>query len=541
MFAVLARICMERRGLFSMLSGSKIAIKVFETVIQIEQGSFQMGYCFPVCEFFYVRVALDHVAKEKEMSFREGEETIAFMFGQVLITLVFSLHPGPWDFYEHGMSATYVAEGIGTYEDKKYYINKNTLETSFSGTFPSLQRFPSFSRIVYNSRVLYTDTINKIVIGMSPLMKRSIVRNKVKRHFPSWRVSKDMVRISIDRRNLLRSSFMNFLPIISTHDIFSVVVAFDGEIGEDHGAIRRELIYLLFQEMIKDPRLQSADGVLDVAPGECPEFPYEYIIGNNAHVSKSESMAYQAKNILEDILSDSEFLDDKVYFVLLGAVVGCTLLLKETFHVNFSLSFYENLLGRQFTLGHVQDTELQRNLLKESHSSKCLTYKSTLPGSLCDVGRIVEAMLFEPRRNSYDFIRFGFDCIVRRKLEDFTAFEFPFIFYHFELISLSRLKDLVVYDKCSTSTKEIQWFWEIMANKPQPFLSKFLLFVTGSGNLGILDEDSAIYLEKVKGSNELFRASSCSRRLYIPCFETKERMEYLLDYSILNTEGFHKV
>lgn len=561
MFAVLASTDLVKKGIFSIIFGNKITIEVLETAIHIELGSFQIAYCFPVCETFAVSVTLGHVIREKKLSFREGREAITFVFNQLSITLVFSLHLSLWDFYENVLGDTpdipdgningSVVEGQGVYQNRRYFVNQSTLETSFSCAFPSLQKFPSFSRIECRSRVFYTDSTNKIVIGMCPLMKRSIVKNKVWGYFSNRGISKKLHRVKINRKDLLRSSFRNFLPVICVYDILDVVVAFDNEIGEDHGAIRREYIYLLFQELVRDQRLVSVDGVLDVAPGKCAEFLYEYSIGEaepDRVFSESENIAFQAKNILEDILSDSNFLDSRAYFILLGAVIGCILLLRETFQVNFSLGFYENLLTRQFTLRHVQDTELQRNLLKNLHGNVADAtgvHGSDILGSGecfgAGVNEIVEGLLFESKRDPYNFIKFGFDCMVKRRLTHLTAFEFPFIFYHFEPISLGKLRDLAVYDKCNAHTKEVVWLWEIMENKQQSFLSRFLLFVTGSGNLGMFDEDSAIYFEKIKSCDELFKASSCSKRLYIPSFETRERMEYFLDYSILNTEGFHKV
>lgn len=558
MFAVLVKTDLAKKGLFSMLFESKITIRMLETAIQIEPGSFKTAYCFPVCETFAASVSLGHTVQEKKMSFREGKEVVTFVFDRASVSLVLLFHTNSWDFYEYALGnaagtpdsidgnlGAHIEECQGVYRNKKYFVNQNTLETSFSGAFPSLQKFPSFSRIVHKSRVLYADSINKVVIGMNPLMKRSVVRGKAREYFSSREISRKMIRVKVDRNDLLKSSFRNFLPLISTCDILSMIVAFDNEIGEDHGAIRREYIYLLFKELIRDQRLVSTSGVLDVVPGRCPEFLYEYSIDDtdpDQAFDESESIPCQIRDILQDILSDSSFLDDRAYFILLGAVIGSILLLRETFQVNFSLGFYENLLDRQFTLRHVQDIELQRNLLKSLHDSEpCGNGRCESVSFDVGVDEIVETTLFESKRNPYDFIKFGFDCTVKKKFSQLTAFEFPFIFYHFEPISLSRLKNLAVYDKCSTHTKEIAWFWEIMEGKQQSFLSKFLLFVTGSGNLGMFDEDSTIYFEKTKGHGELFKASSCSKRLYVPCFETKEKMEYFLDYSILNTEGFHKV
>ncbi len=180
---------------------------------------------------------------------------------------------------------------------------------------------------------------------------------------------------------------------------------------------------------------------------------------------------------------------------------------------------------------HIQDIELQRNLSKTNN-----------------IDYIYENM-FLSRKNHYDHIRFGFDYVMdstssksdlgKKIRETFSAFDFPFIFYHFEPISTDKLRSLVCYVNCNSTTKEIVWLWEELDRKDQNFLSKFLLFCTGSGNLTNLINENAFVIEKTRSENELFRSSACIKRLYISKFDTKEKLVKSLDTSILNSEGFH--
>lgn len=358
---------------------------------------------------------------------------------------------------------------------------------------------------------------------MNPLAKQSNVKDSLRRVLTDRRrgLCGPMLRVEVDRHSILQTGAQAIMRNIKKLKHSMLVVSFKDEMGEDYGAIRREFFYLAMQQFLQDPRLCSTNSIYDVIENsECPEFLYSDDTG--------------IADIIEDVLCESidAVLDDSVFFIFLGLLVGLFLHYNETLHANFSLAFYENLLWRKFTPRHFQDPIFQRSILR------CMREK--IEGY--DAGaieRIVLDKLFTHKKNAYDFIRLGFRAVVTQNLAEFTAFDFPFVFHHYEPISVGVLLKYVNYSNCSNHTQETRWLWEILAGKDQAYLCRFLQFFTGSGSLECFDENTRFWFEKTK--TRLFKASSCAKRLFFGSYESREEMEHYLDYSILNTEGFHKV
>ncbi|ELQ75433.1 putative HECT protein, partial [Trachipleistophora hominis] len=78
---------------------------------------------------------------------------------------------------------------------------------------------------------------------------------------------------------------------------------------------------------------------------------------NKKFIEDTDPAFYAEPNINTNLLSNDEF------YAYLGTFLALCFLNREMISVKFSLAFWENLMGRKYTLRHVQDTQVQRNLL----------------------------------------------------------------------------------------------------------------------------------------------------------------------------------
>lgn len=400
-------------------------------------------------------------------------------------------------------------------DEAKEIVNREIKYTQDGKLLDHLNLEHSFD----DESVFYLDIINKTVSGIHPEIMQASLRNRIKYLFDTIESPGKCTRINIDRNNLINSTIENLLPIILDYDIRNCAIKFENEIGEDHGAILREYILFLFKDILVSGILISKNGIYDAIENFSFDFIYDY------DISKLDI------SLLRDILQDILALNNRSCLILLilGVVIGAFLILNETFDINFSLSFYENLAKKVFTIRHIQDIELQKNLLKSSEFTND-----------DELQEYLNELLFNKKRNCYDFIRFGFDLVVKKKL-DFQAFDFPFVFFNFIPIAVCDIKKRVCYENCDQRTIEIQWLWEILEHKESDFICAFLMFFTGCASLGMFENNVYLIFEKVSSKNHLFTASSCIKKLYVPTFDSKRPMEYYLEYSINNTRGFHKI
>ncbi|KAM0680078.1 hypothetical protein GINT2_001770 [Glugoides intestinalis] len=521
MYAIITRINVTKKKFLATLTVREFFIELAGRRIALKPNSNAMFFCTECPSIFSVTVLFKSSRISQSIDFEEKSIELVFLFESVTITVFLILSQDPWMILNSSGSLD---------EQKKIFVNLETLETSLENTFDTQKQFPSFSKVEYSGSTFFIDSINKMVIKPAPVVRKTAVLERVKKYFstkfflPNAFTNRTVI---VDRQFLFKSAYTTFLSAMKESSIYDIAISFKNEIGQDHGALKREFLYLLFGELINSKLLENPLGIYDVAPEfECADFPYFY------------SSRKEMNHILDDIVANSLPDDPRIYFVVLGATIASIFLLSETLQVCFSLILFESLLMRNFKVKHIQDVELQKNLL-------------VLP--ISEIENYVFERMFLPRKNQYDHIKFGFEfviCSLEANEEDslivsevlskkFSAFDFPFIFYHFEPISAEKLKSQVYYVRCTSTTQEIEWIWECLEKKDQHFLSKFLLFITGSGNLPNMVDNSVLSFELTAAKNELFKASACIKRLYVPHFDTLKKLSNALEISVMNTEGFH--
>lgn len=148
------------------------------------------------------------------------------------------------------------------------------------------------------------------------------------------------------------------------------------------------------------------------------------------------------------------------------------------------------------------------------------------------------------KKTPYEFIRKGFYSIIAENFQDiFDPDDLYFLLTNDQKLSVSILKEFTIYNMCNDQSLEVIWLWDILDKKDEIFLRKFLKFVTGSGTVPMVlnNFNYKIVIEKNNVKDGLFRASACLNKLFIGCYQNKEKMESILEFCVLNTDGFHKV
>jgi HECT-domain (ubiquitin-transferase) len=459
----------------------------------------------------------DNIQIGKLVAKQSGESRVQLKAEYITAHFHFFVTDNPWAYLDKSICSA------GCYKGSKYFVNEKTYETSLTANFRSKNNaFPSFVRIENGGEIWFADTLSKIVLHTYPSMKQDILNSRLKSFISEISISYigKQSKVCVERDNILQSSSLCIMKSLRNLNLPYLEIIFKNEIGQDYGAIKREFFYLAFQEIVKSPFLEKRNGIYDVALGSCPSYFY----GFDMHF-----------DIVEDIININRSIENPaVFYTFLGILFGLVLLHKDTIGFSFSLAFYENLLGRNFTIKHIQDVQYQRGIL--------YGMREDLEGySKKQIAAQVEDKLFLCKKNAYDYVRVGFQSVIRSPMDKFTAFDFPFIFHHFEKLTAQRIQRHVFYDNCNKQTQEIAWLWHILEGKEQEYLYKFLQFFTGSGNLARFNDECVFYFELTSCKNQMIRASSCAKRLFISRYDSIEKMEYFLDYSILNTEGFHKI
>lgn len=512
MYAILMSISVSNTGFLANILPQTLEIQIGDRKVSLKAVSREFLFIFECSSKFSVSVTSNRKTICREIAFQETRMNLVFTFENLFVELSMAFSCNPWPVLDPSIIS------VGNYQSKKYFVEENTLESSYENVFRLQKQFPSFYKIEMDQLTVFADTSNKFTISSNPIIRKQHILERLK-----CLLTEDILlneaytyKIVVNRYNLLESAWAFFIPAFRVKSIYNIAISFFKEIGEDHGALRREFLYLLIKELLLDGRIDKSTEIYDVDPEHpCSEFAYCY------------STRKEQIEIFNDIFNDHPS-DSRKYFILLGAAIASAFLLYETLQFNFSLIFYENLLSQKFTIRHVQDVELQRHLESTEY---------------------IQKRFYDPRKNHYDHIKFGFDfvvdstnktgCLSKKIQEKFSAFDLIFIFYHFEPISTAVLRKLTMYTNCQPDTKEVVWLWEVLDEKDQHFLSKFLLFTTGSGNLPSITNGFAMAIEKIGGTNELFRSSACIKRLYLPRFSSKDELSRRLETSIMDAEGFH--
>ncbi|KRH93937.1 putative HECT protein [Pseudoloma neurophilia] len=266
---------------------------------------------------------------------------------------------------------------------------------------------------------------------------------------------------------------------------------------------------------------------------------------NKKFIEDTRPEFYVKENEGKNLLSDDEF------YAYVGIFLALSILNQEMFPIKFSLAFIENLFCGTMDLTHVQDLEMQKNLLYLLRTDLDEKYLELFDDELLRTNKYayVSAQIYEnqffSKKRAYDIIYYFFYTIIPKKFRKiFTAQDIYFILNGFEAITYDFFVKSLIINTSIARPKEIDFLFNILRRKNQDYYRKFLKFVTGSEVIAMKkdgESENKIFIEQDGDKNALLRASSCVKILFIGTYDTEEDMERIMDFSILNTEGFHKV
>ncbi|KAI9657838.1 MAG: hypothetical protein M1831_004074 [Alyxoria varia] len=105
--------------------------------------------------------------------------------------------------------------------------------------------------------------------------------------------------------------------------------------------------------------------------------------------------------------------------------------------------------------------------------------------------------------------------------------------------NIYQLERITTYDGYDRDDPVITWFWEIFREFDEVKKKAFLIFVTAAERLppGGIDR-LELCIKRVSDLDRLVTAHTCFNVLYLPPYESKEKLQEVLDLALENNEGF---
>lgn len=416
------------------------------------------------------------------------------------------------------------------------------------------------------------------------------------------------------RNFFVQSSASYFLRVSKNYLQRQLNIQIGDEIGEDEGGIKSEFFNEAAYEIAKDKRMKFSGNFLDVNPeiyksNEKPDLENKKYYDNldlnqreldldksiqelykseeflinleevqnikkrftkglsfskisnlkfskmlkfwETHQKKNESLIEDTpKEFYEKNEKQTNLLTDDEFYAYVGIFLAMCILNKELLPIKFSKSFLENLFECNYTISHIQDVEVQKNMLyvlrNELSDEELDLFDNPLikkDKKAYILSQIYEKLFFSKKR-AYDIIFYFFYSLIPSYFPQ--IFEYEELYYLINGEEEIQWKDLIAsfIVHPNKPVHDINYFINILKRKDKIFYRKLIKFITGSECIPFSGDGtnfSKMYIEQTDERNALFRASTCVKMLFIGTYESEEKMEEILDFCINNTEGFHKI
>ncbi|KAL7979677.1 hypothetical protein Chor_004835 [Crotalus horridus] len=353
------------------------------------------------------------------------------------------------------------------------------------------------------------------------------------------------VKISVSRQTLFEDSFqqiMNMKPYDLRRRLYIIM---RGEEGLDYGGIAREWFFLLSHEVLN--------------PMYCL---FEYAAKNNYCLQINP-----ASSINPDHLT---------YFRFIGRFIAMALYHGKFIDTGFTLPFYKRMLNKRPTLKDLEsiDPEFYNSILwiKENSLEEC-ALELYFMQDMEVLGKVTTHELKEggeelrvTEENKEEYIMLLTDWRFTRGVEEQTkAFldgfnevaplewlryfdekELELMLCGMQEIDMSDWQKNTIYRHYTKSSKQIQWFWQVVKEMDNEKRIRLLQFVTGTCRLPVggfteligSNGPQKFCIDKVGKETWLPRSHTCFNRLDLPPYKSYEQLKEKLLYAIEETEGF---
>ncbi|KAI5170610.1 hypothetical protein NEFER03_0069 [Nematocida sp. LUAm3] len=409
------------------------------------------------------------------------------------------------------------------------------------------------TRIMYNGHT-YTVDLEKMETGnYSPILRHQNIRLAYvsSQNIINYTTSESETEDTAFTRKLyrLRSSPKMFISIFS-HSFFEtsrnkvldnlyriysnyrlklylqrrISINFVGEIGEDHGALRKEMFELAAGSLVCDDRFILENGLFDIRGVQ------ELEIIRKSDIKKSLD------------------IPDENFYTFIGFFIGYVIFQQVQVSVRFSRGFYKAILKQKCTLDDLPEGEKKTSLKwMQDNSVDSLGFEFSNGTSVSEgnkekfISEVIKEETYD-KRVGYKYIVQSFHKIVTPEIFDFTADEVSRLVSGVEKISIEYLRNNAIYKRCTPRTKEVQYFWNILEEETDTFRRDVLLFITGTSSLQMIngsEMNEAIVIERVDSPGSLPSAHACFRRIVLYSYATQNELKEKLTYAIKETGGFH--
>ncbi|XP_055477046.1 NEDD4-like E3 ubiquitin-protein ligase WWP2 [Psammomys obesus] len=353
------------------------------------------------------------------------------------------------------------------------------------------------------------------------------------------------VKISVSRQTLFEDSFqqiMNMKPYDLRRRLYIIM---RGEEGLDYGGIAREWFFLLSHEVLN--------------PMYCL---FEYAGKNNYCLQINP-----ASSINPDHLT---------YFRFIGRFIAMALYHGKFIDTGFTLPFYKRMLNKRPTLKDLEsiDPEFYNSIvwIKENNLEEC-GLELFFIQDMEILGKVTTHELKEggenirvTEENKEEYIMLLTDWRFTRGVEEQTkAFldgfnevaplewlryfdekELELMLCGMQEIDMSDWQRNAIYRHYTKSSKQIQWFWQVVKEMDNEKRIRLLQFVTGTCRLPVggfaeligSNGPQKFCIDRVGKETWLPRSHTCFNRLDLPPYKSYEQLKEKLLYAIEETEGF---
>lgn len=411
-----------------------------------------------------------------------------------------------------------------TLDNTKYFVDHNTRSTTFQ-----------------DPRVAISATSSGIHYERSYRWKFGQFRHLCSRaSLPTGHI-----KITVSRNSVFEDSFNQILNIPPQDLKRRLFISFKGEEGLDYGGLAREWFFLLSHEMLN--------------PMYCL---FEYASKNNYSLQINPASYINPHHL--------------TYFKFVGRVIALALFHNKYIDKGFTLPFYKRILDKPLTMLDLKsiDEDFYNSLkwVKENDLEECglelyFAHEFEVLGEV----KIHELkpggediMVTEENKEEYvnmmvswrftrgveeQFKAFleGFNEIVPIQwLQYFDERELELILVGIQDFDIQDWQAHTIYRNYRRSDKQIQWFWQFVADISDEQRSRLLQFVTGTCRLPIggfselMGSNGAqkFCIERVGKENWLPRSHTCFNRLDLPPYRSYEQLKEKLLFATEETEGF---
>lgn len=402
------------------------------------------------------------------------------------------------------------------YDGNSYKVNPRTFETT------------EYSEILKNPSILEAHRYTKSLFENEDRVNSKedeefIKKIRFLRSSPKMFISIFFhVSLEVSRNSILYSFYKVYANPYYKKDLHKkITIKFIGELGEDHGALRKEFFELAGNEIVCDSRFTRENGLFDLTME-----------------NTLKELGRKRSTVLN--ISDTDF------YSFVGFFLGHVIFQQVQINVRFSKTFYMALLKRKCDYNDISDPAVKASIewIRDNPASELgFIFKSGEPVTDQNKDAFISEYIYEEtylKRPGYANISHAFHKIVSEDILAFNPNELERLFSGVPIIPLEYLKRISMYKSCDETTQEIVNFWHIMKTSTEEFRKEILRFITGSSSIQYIPGShvESIMIEYVDIPGSLPTAHTCFRRLVLYKYASLEEQKSKLEMAVKENSGF---